>query len=424
MPSHVCEILTDLISQPSVNPRLTVANDPNAGESRVTAWLCDFFARQQWPWLAQQVEPGRDNVVALLRGRPDRVLLWEAHQDTVAVAGMKEPFAAAQRQGRIYGRGACDVKGGLAAMLAAAVAAVDAPPDRRPTLILASTVNEECGFSGARALAELLTSEPPDADPATTTSGPLPLDELRAARPHGAIIAEPTDLQVVAAHRGVVRWQARTHGRAVHSSRPDEGANAVYAMARVVLAIEELHRELDAAAGLDDPLLQQCGRPTVSVTTISGGVGANTVPDAAVIDIDRRISPGESPESAFQQLQDELHRRVDLGACRLTHDPPWMQSTPLADAPSRRWADRLLTVIRTAGVASELVGVPYGTNAATLAAAGIPAAVFGPGSIEQAHTIDEFVEISQLDAATAVLTQIARGDLDLMRVSGDVRSSM
>lgn len=413
MTPQILEILTELISRPSVNPRLAAPDDPAAGESRVTAWLCDFFQRQQWAWLTQMVQPGRANALAVVPGRADRVLLWEAHQDTVAAAGMDQPFAAVQRDGRIYGRGACDVKGGLAAILAAAVAAeAAAAPSQRPTLLVASTINEECGFTGVRALADLLQGG--DQTSTAGLEGPLSAAELAKLRPQAAIVAEPTDLHVVAAHRGVVRWQARTAGRAAHSSRPEQGANAVYAMARVVQGVEQLHQELSTAdAQVTDPLLAQCGPPTIAVTTIQGGVGANTVPDTAVIDIDRRISPGESPEEAYEAVKSALARRVELGECRLTHDPPWMQSTCLADEPSRQWAEQLAAVVRTTSPACQVVGVPYGTNAATLAAAGIPAAVFGPGSIQQAHTIDEYIEIAQLEAAVDVLTRIGSGEYEM-----------
>ncbi|MCA9236807.1 MAG: M20/M25/M40 family metallo-hydrolase [Planctomycetales bacterium] len=414
MSASAREILAKLVSLPSVNPRLTGEGDPDAGESRVTAWLCEYFANQSWRWLTQPVHPGRSNVAAVVPGRPDRILLWEAHQDTVAVAGMADPFAGDQRDGRLYGRGACDVKGGLAAMLAAATAASGlAPVERRPTIVLAATVNEECGFSGIRALASLWDPQQ-HVDQFAPAEGPLALAELQSLRPQAAIIAEPTDLNVVAAHRGVVRWQARTQGRAAHSSRPENGANAIYAMARVVAAIEQVHGEFAAAGQRGcDPVLADCGPPTVCVTTISGGVGANTVPDAAVIDIDRRISPGESPTGAYESLVAEIERRAALGDCRITHDPPWMQSHCLADGPSRAWAERLVAAVRSTGLDSRVVGVPYGTNAATLAAAGVPAAVFGPGSIAQAHTIDEFIELAQLDAAVAALTRIATGEAEI-----------
>ncbi|MBX3426704.1 MAG: M20/M25/M40 family metallo-hydrolase [Pirellulales bacterium] len=409
----VREILGQLIARPSVNPRLVPAGDPStddiSGEKQVTEWLIDFLGRQGWPWLTQEVHPGRSNVVAVVPGGRSDCLLWEAHQDTVAVAGMNAPFIARESQGLIYGRGACDVKGGLAAMLAALVAAGDAPLARRPTIVFASTVNEECGFTGVRALARFWDERSGELA-ATTIQGPLSLAELRRFKPRAAIVAEPTDLNVVAAHRGVVRWQARTAGRAAHSSRPAGGANAIYAMARVVQALEAMHDKLGRGFNATATgLAGECGPPTICVTTIQGGAGPNTVPDAAVIDLDRRLAPGESPETAYAGVVAELERAVDLGPCRLTHDPPWMQSYGLAGGESQRWAERLAAIVDACGVASRIVGVPYGTNAATLAAAGIPAAVFGPGSIEQAHTIDEFIAVDQLDRAVEVLVAIATG---------------
>ena len=209
MSSRVVEILSKLIACPSVNPRLSLENDPSAGETRVTAWLEAFAQRFGWRSARQGVHPQRDNFLAIFPGEREEVLLWEAHQDTVAVAGMTvEPFTATIRDGRVYGRGACDVKGGLAAMLAALLNLSSKPASQRPTILLASTVNEECGFTGARALADLWRNGGACAE----LRGELTTAEVRALRPSAAIIAEPTGLDIVVAHRGAVRWQCIVEG--------------------------------------------------------------------------------------------------------------------------------------------------------------------------------------------------------------------
>ncbi|WP_172992244.1 M20/M25/M40 family metallo-hydrolase [Lacipirellula parvula] len=419
MPASVVELLSELIAQPSVNPRLAAPDAPEAGEHRMAEWLGRFAAAQGWRWGMQPVEPGRSNFFALIPGGGSDVLLWEVHQDTVSVQGMTvHPFEAAVRDGRVYGRGACDVKGSMAAMLAALVRVSAQAIEGRPSILFACAINEECGFSGARAIADLWRGggehgaavEPVDSGipplaPPFEGGGQLSLREIAALRPIAALIAEPTELNVVVAHRGVARWQCTVHGRAAHSSRPEEGANAVYAMARIVQLVEEFHRDTLASRPGD----AMCGPSTACVTTFHGGAGPNTIPDLAVIDVDRRLCPDETPEEAYRELTAWLDARADLGECRLEHHAPWMQSRGLHFAANRAWAEQLAGVVRSTGIESRLGGVPYGTNAASIAAAGIPSAVLGPGSIAQAHTADEWIAIEQLELAVEIYYRIACG---------------
>jgi acetylornithine deacetylase/succinyl-diaminopimelate desuccinylase-like protein len=411
------ETLQELIRIPSVNSMGRDAAGPNFGEERLTNYLQTLCEKQGWAWLRQEVHPGRENLVALLPGDPSaadggKLILWDVHQDTVSAEGMTvDAFAGDLRDSRIYGRGACDVKGSMAAMIAALSRLTTSKPQKtRPTIALAFTVNEECGFTGARALCRLW----PQAD-----GSRLALSEMQIAagnltpeaafpkRPDCAIVAEPTDLNVVVAHQGVVRWRCHVEGRAAHSSRPDEGINAIYAMTRVVQAIEQYHREL-ATSAREHPL---CGRPSVCVSTIHGGVGINTVPDHATIEIDRRVSPGEDPALAYADLMRHVADKADVGRAQVVHDPPFMKSVGLSHETARSLADRLAQAVRRSGRTCELLGVPYGTDAAAIAATGVLTVVFGPGSIRQAHTADEFIDVAELERGAELFLAIAQAGL-------------
>jgi acetylornithine deacetylase len=408
--SHILETLEQLLATPSVNPRLARCGEPQ-GEEQLTRLLVQFAAASGWRWGLQRVHPGRENFLALLPGGRGDTLLWDVHQDTVSSQGMRmEPFRATRRNGRVYGRGACDVKGPMAAMLIALREADRASRDNRPNILLACTVNEECGFTGARALAEFWSTDP-QSSPAIefNEEGGLTVGDVQRLRPNAALVAEPTEMNVVVAHRGVVRWQCTVHGRAAHSSRPEAGANAIYAMTHVVQAIEEYHdREL--AGGAVDPL---CGPATSCVTTIQGGTGPNTVPDRAVIDIDRRLRPDEIPETAYCDLIEYVTAKVGGGECRIQHDPAWMQSRGLARGANEAWGQQLAEIVRGLGVEAKLCGAMYGTDAASIAAAGIPTVVFGPGSIAQAHTADEWIAEEALERGVEAYYRVAMGKVKL-----------
>jgi acetylornithine deacetylase len=259
---------------------------------------------------------------------------------------------------------------------------------------LACTVNEECGYTGAQDLSQMWN----DVHAAT---------KFISRTPDAAIVAEPTGLNVVVAHQGQVRWRCHTIGRAAHTSRPDAGLNAIYAMSRIVLAIERFHVELSRRAP-EHPL---CGRPSVCVSTMRGGVAINTVPERATIEIDRRLAPAENPQVAYEALIRHVAECAEMGACQIQHDPPFMQSVGLSDDANRVMAKRLAGIVREHGRTSDLVGAPFGTDAAAISAAGVPTVVFGPGSIEQAHTADEFISTDELQLATDIFYRIAREGL-------------
>jgi len=378
------ELLQELVSIPSVNPMGRGLEGPEYLETRLSDYLEGFFRNLGVPWQRIEVLPGRANVLARqdLPGARQTILL-DAHQDTVPVDGMTiDPFAARVADGRLYGRGACDVKGGMAAMLAAFARLVRERPAGGANVVVSCTCDEESTAMGAKALARLWS------DPASAGS-------LLSRPPDLAIVAEPTDLHVIVAHKGAVRWRLETAGRACHSSRPSQGVNAIYKMAQVVSCLESYARELEHMV----PPHPLCGGPTLSVGRISGGISVNTVPDQCAIEIDRRVIPGEDPAAVIPHVTAWLRRRLDVD---FTMHPPWLDGATLSDEFNGPWADRLLRVIAQVAGPREKQGAWYGTNASRLATTGIPAVVFGPGSIAQAHAADEWIEIAQLRQASEI----------------------
>ncbi len=396
--ADVVSILQDLIRLPSVNPMgRDVLGEPYF-EHRVTDYLQRSFERLGIPWHRQSIAPWRDNIVACVEGDAVRgnaipILVWEVHQDTVPVDGMTiDPWVPALREGRVYGRGSCDVKGGMACMLAALARLVRERPAGRPTIILACTVNEENGFTGARQLSELWGA------------GDCP---LLSRLPRGVIVAEPTGLNVVVAHKGVVRWSCHVRGRSAHSSQPQEGDNAIYRAGHVITALEQY-----AAALMSHSADRQLGVPTINVGTIHGGICVNAVPDLCSLEIDRRLLPEEDPHGAREDVAQWLTERLPSHITdHVDHDAPFLINHGLRDQSATELARRLQRLARNMGSAAELVAVPYGTDAPFFAQLGIPTVVFGPGSIAQAHTADEWVAIDQLERATEIYYRSATGSI-------------
>lgn len=378
------ELLKELVAIPSVNPMGRDVIGPEYLETRLSDWLENYFQKLGIPHQRIEVLPGRANVIARYDspGSTTTILL-DAHQDTVPVEGMIiAPFRPEVRDGKLYGRGACDVKGGMAAMLAAFARLVREKPAGAANVIMSCTCDEEQTALGARDLARLWS------DPARSGS-------LISSPPTVAVVAEPTDLHVVVAHRGAMRWKLKTTGRACHSSRPQEGVNAIYKMAQVLAVLEHYADELPRMV----PQHPLCGPATLSVGRIQGGISVNTVPDECTIEIDRRCVPGENSAAAIPHVTAYLRERLDVDFEML---PPWTDGATLSDHNNGPWADRLLPHIAAVAGPRQKIGVPYGTNASRFAATGLPALVFGPGSIAQAHTVDEWIDINELRQASEI----------------------
>jgi len=378
---QLAQLLAELVRRPSVNPMgRTDLPAEIVHESRVTAFLEEQLRSLGCPYRRQTVQPGRDNLIATYTppSPPPFSILFEAHQDTVPVDAMTiEPFGARIEDGKMYGRGSCDVKAGGCVMLAAFARLLHERPPGSAAVTLAFTVDEEHTFLGIQ---ELMNS---------------------GFQADCAIVAEPTLLNIVNAHKGVVRWQLETSGIACHSSRPELGVNAIYRMGWLLNGVEEYAAKLRNQP--PDPLL---GPRTLSVGRITGGVSVNTVPDFCRIEIDRRLIPGEEPAAAVESLSEFLksYPGIDFPFSAST---PQLACPPLAPTLSGDLVKRLGATIDSVVGKREVHAVPYGTDASTVANAGIPTVVFGPGDIAQAHTKDEWIDLAQLEPAAEILFRFA-----------------
>ncbi|WP_165072238.1 M20 family metallopeptidase [Paludisphaera rhizosphaerae] len=373
-------LLADLVAIPSVNPMGRPVSGPEYFEGRIGAYLEDWFQQAGISTVRQAVAPGRSNILVRYEapGSSAPTILLDVHQDTVPVDGMTiPPFEPRVEAGRLYGRGSCDVKAGMAAMLLAFRRLCYERPKGSASVILACTVDEEYTHLGSDKLAE--------------TQKGIDL----------AVVAEPTKLDVVPWHKGSVRWKVRTKGVACHSSTPERGANAIYRMAKVVDALEAHAEELSRS--VPHPKL---GPPSLSVGRIDGGRSVNVVPDWCEIEIDRRLLPGETWEEAVERARACVASQV-VDPSVVEFEPPWGRM-PALETPLGPWLEPLTKAVEAAtGRAPALVGVPYGTDAGPLGQVGIPAIVFGPGDIAQAHTRDEWIELDQVALAVEAYYRIA-----------------
>ena len=382
MNSSVITTLADLVRIDSVNPEFG-----GPGEGGVADYVEARLRESGIETRRAEVLPGRDNVVGIVPGRDrTRQLVLEAHMDVVSTAGMTiPPFTPAIDGGRMYGRGSCDTKAGLAGMLHAVLdihrSGIVPPCD----IWLAAVIDEEYLFRGVTRLCDDL--------PAT----------MPGARPRAAIIAEPTEMRVVVATKGVVRWEIVFHGRAAHSSKPHLGINAISHAATFIREVDLLHAAL---ASRPHPLL---GPATGNVGLIGGGVQVNFVPDRCALQIDRRLLPGERTADVLAAYQAILDRMAsDDPTVRAEMIPPFLVDEALETPADARATTLASDVARDLGLDGEPAGVPYGSDASKLSRHGLDCIVFGPGSIDQAHGAVEYVDISQVEQAAEFYREFSR----------------
>jgi acetylornithine deacetylase len=365
-----------LVREDSRNPSLA---PDGPGEEGCVALLREVLDAWGFRTEVHEAAPGRPNLVARIGdARGGRTLMLSGHSDVVGIEGMThQPFDATERDGRLYGRGAADMKGGIGAMCAAAWQAANEA--LAGEIVVAVTADEEYESLGTRAMLE------------------------RGVRADAAIVAEPTSLDVMPAHRGFVWIEIVVAGRAAHGSRWDLGVDAIR---HTGLLLAELDRmDAEELSRRTHPLL---GRASLHASTIEGGIGMSTYPDRCVLRLERRTLPGETGDAVLAEVRRACAavrvRRPELAAevSLLMAQGPSDVST---DAPIVR---ALEVALRERGEGVRVSGMSAWTDAALLNAAGIPAICFGPGDISLAHAAEEYIPLPEIDRATSVLATLAR----------------
>ena len=367
------QVLRDLVSVDSVNPSLV----PGAkGEAAAAEAVAAHMRKLGLDVHVQEAAPGRPNVIGVLEGRArGRSLMYCGHIDTVGVEGMRAPFEPRERDGRLYGRGSQDMKGGIAAMIdAARVAAQRGFGAGR--LIVAVVVDEEYESIGADAL-------------------------VREWSADAAVVTEPTDLRIGIAHKGFAWLEVETRGRAAHGSRPADGVDAIIRMGRVLAQLEELDRQLQLR-----PPHPRLGVASLHASIISGGRELSSYPDGCRLQMERRTLPGEAAS-----VPEEEVLRILQG---LRADDPSFDSTarfgfsrpPYEISEEHPVPVALAAAARACGLDAERVGMSFWTDAAVLGGAGTPSVLFGPGGAGL-HSTEEYVTIADVIACRDVLATLA-----------------
>jgi acetylornithine deacetylase len=371
----VITLLRDLVAIDSVNPTLV----PGArGEADIARRLADELRSLGLTVEIADASPGRPNVVGVLEGRrAGRSLMLCGHTDTVGVTGMPKPFTPDIRDGKLFGRGAQDMKGGVAAMVGVARAIVESGGLERGRLVIAAVADEEHSSLGADQL-------------------------VKTWRADAAVVTEPTGLDVAVAHKGFQWVAVETRGRAAHGSRPRDGRDAIMRMGRVLTRLERLEKKL--RYGASHELL---GTASLHASIIDGGEELSSYPARASLQFERRTLPGEPANVALTEIVtilDEL-RREDAEFEADAHMVFGREGYEIA--PSSPLPDALIKAASHVGGTPRRVGMTFWTDAAILGSAGIPTVLFGPGGAGL-HSTEEYVLIEDVCRCRDALLELTR----------------
>lgn len=369
------ELLREFVAIDSVNPSL---EPEHSGEGEIAQAVGNALGKMGLDIEFQEAAPGRPNVIGVLdSGRKGPVMMFCGHSDTVGVAGMERPFDPVYRDGKVWGRGSQDMKGGLVAMMAAAGEIAEKGGLVAGRLLVTAVIDEEYSSIGARALVKEWTAD-------------------------AAVVGEPTDMTVAVGHKGFEWVEIDVEGRAAHGSRPVDGLDAILRMGRVLGRLERLDRALQARP--PHPLM---GTASLHASTIQGGREWSTYPDSCRLRMERRTIAGESPEVSLAEVESILRelRAEDPNfravARYVFGQPPY--ETP-ADHPIARNLEE--AVVRTGGKTTRS-SMSFWTDAGVLGEAGIPSVIFGPTG-KGLHSVAEYVVAEEVRACQAALVELVR----------------
>jgi acetylornithine deacetylase len=368
-------LLRELVAVNSVNPTL-VHGAP--GEREIAGLIALEMRRGGLEVTIETVADGRPNVVGVLDGRAaGRTLMFCGHTDTVGVSGMSDPFTPVERDGRLYGRGAQDMKGGVAAMIAAATSIATRGGLAAGRVVVACVVDEEHSSIGADAL-------------------------VKSWRADAAIVTEPTDLEIAVGHKGFAWVDIAVEGKAAHGSRPADGQDAILRLGRVLSRLEGLDRALQAR-----PPHPRVGTGSLHASIIEGGRELSSYPDRATLQMERRLLPSE-PESAaldeVREILDTLKREDSTFRGSATA----VFSRPAYEIAEDHELPHLVAVaLARAGGSPRLTGASFWTDAAVLGHAGIPSVLFGPGGAGL-HSTEEYVNLADVTRCRDTLVELIK----------------
>ena len=366
-------LLRHLVSIDSVNPSLVGGA---RGEGAIAAVVAEHMRRIGLAVEMQEVAAGRPNVIGVLEGRSSgRSLMFCGHLDTVGTDGMDRPFAPDENGGRLYGRGAQDMKGGVAAMIDAARVVAERGLGRG-RLIVAAVVDEEYASIGADALVSAWTAD-------------------------AAVVTEPTDLNIGIGHKGFAWLEIETRGRAAHGSRPKDGRDAIMRMGRVLGRLEALDRDLQSRP--PHPIM---ATGSLHASIINGGREWSSYPDRCRLQVERRTIAGEDGDSALGEMQQILDALATAdpefeASARLNFSRP-----PYEVASDHELPQTLAAAAAAHSLDTRVVGMSFWTDAAVLAAAGIPSVLFGPGGAGL-HSTEEYVNVADVLTCRDTLARLA-----------------
>lgn len=372
---RVAAILADLVKIESINPELVPGG---SGEAKIAAYVADFLRSAGLKTRIRNLGRGRANVVGVLRGRGGgRSLMLNGHLDTVGVAGMKAPFSAEIKNDRLYGRGAQDMKGGIAAALMAAAKLAE-EQRLRGDLVIAAVADEEYKSSGTRALLEEITTD-------------------------AAIVMEPTGLEVATAHKGFVWAEIETLGNAAHGSRPQDGLDAIAMMGRVLAGIESLQEKLE-----ENPRHPLLGHASVHASIITGGQELSSYPARCQLSLERRLLPGEDASTFEGELGEIILSLSNQNRKFRAHTTMGYSALALETARESPIAHTLMGCARKVlGPSAKFGAQSFWTDAALLNEAGIASVLFGPGGAGM-HSTEEYVELADVKGCAEVLVECAK----------------